>query len=223
MKTPIFYKFIWMLVLPAFLLINGCEKSQEATSEPQTKAEEAYGFPDIASIVAPVLVEATMDNEFSISDDGIADIPDGDLEAMSIETLLAHHPPFRCSRRALLDSLNLSVTQVGLMRKALATQYRCITGIYVKIRQHNQMVIDRGNLARRSLLQDLKDGTITRAEFQRKLNALNKSIREALINGKDRKRVINALKDCHKDFLRHLNRILTTRQWQIWVAWHRAC
>ncbi len=214
---------MWMLVLPAFLVVNGCEKSQESTSEPQPKAEEAYDFPDIESIEAPVLVEATMDNEFAISNDGIADIPDGDLDAMSVETLLAHHPPFRCNRRALLDSLNLSATQVGLMRKALAAQYRCIKGIYIKIRQHNQMVIDRGNLARRSLLQDLKNGTITRVEFQRKLDVLNKSIREALINGKDRKRVISALLDCHKDFLRNVNRILTAKQWRIWVAWHKAC
>lgn len=211
------------MALPAVLLLNACQKSEETFTDVQVKAEEAYDFPEIEGIEKPVLIEATEDIEFSIKDDGIPELPAGSMEGLSVETLLGHHPPFRCNRRVLLDSLNLNPTQATLMRRAIGAHFNCLSGIYKKVRLYNQKIIDKGNQARRKLLRAYQNGEITRIEFQRKLLALNKSIRSELLTNKDRRKIINALRDCHKDFLRHVNSILTPAQWRIWVAWHRAC
>ncbi len=217
---------IWILLfaIPMMMLLNSCQKEAGDEVYPlQEKAEEAYEYPGLEAIESPALVEATEETEFAVADDGMpADL--GDVETMDFDALLfAHHRGLRCNRRALLDSLALTNAQKGMIRKAVSIHHHCLRGAFAKVRAHNIQVVHRGNLARRDLLQQLRSGQITRAEFKRQLSALNKSIRNALINSPDRKRVMQSLRDCHKDYLRALHRILDPAQWQTWVAWHRAC
>lgn len=224
MKAYHLRALILLLALPATLFFQSCEKEdkQNTSDDPALKAD--YEMPGLDLIESPLVQDATADADFAILDDGMpADLDARMNEDMDLAVLMNHRPMRHCNRRHLLDSLNLSPTQVQQLKRAVVARYKCTHSLFVQIRSHNHQVLQRAHQARQQLLQDFHNGTITRQQLQRGLHQINQNARQALVTQADRARIVQALRDCHRDFLQHVNGILNKNQLRLWIAFHQRC
>jgi DNA anti-recombination protein RmuC len=126
---------------------------------------------------------------------------------------IRNHSFMRCLRDLKLDS-----AQMRQLRMALKDYNDCNTSAIHRARAiHAKLAAKYKDLAAEQA-QLLKDGKITKAEFQQRIERIRKAFQKELRELQLKEKVNAALKDCHAKFLRQLNGILTERQWNAFVA-----
>lgn len=118
-----------------------------------------------------------------------------------------------------LKKLGLSDTQVMQMRKAFRAYEECKANDIRLHREAYAKLHARVEAARKDLVAQLRNGKITKAEFEAKMKALRQDFETSL-------RYIKAsfaknLKLCYDKFVRNLKGILSDRQWRAFVDCYR--
>jgi hypothetical protein len=129
---------------------------------------------------------------------------------------IRNHSFMRCLRDLKLDS-----AQMRQLRIALKDYNDCNASAVHRARAiHAKLAAKYKDLAAEQA-QLLKDGKITKAEFQQRIERIRKAFQKELRELQLKEKVNAALKDCHAKFLRQLNGILTERQWNAFVACYK--
>lgn len=129
---------------------------------------------------------------------------------------IRNHSFMRCLRDLKLDS-----AQMRQLRIALKDYNDCNASAVHRARAiHAKLATKYKDLAAEQA-QLLKDGKITKAEFQQRIERIRKAFQKELRELQLKEKVNAALKDCHAKFLRQLNGILTERQWNAFVACYK--
>ena len=129
---------------------------------------------------------------------------------------IRNHTFMRCLRDLKLDS-----AQMRQLRIALKDYNDCNASAVHRARAiHAKLAAKYKDLAAEQA-QLLKDGKITKAEFQQRIERIRKAFQKELRELQLKEKVNAALKDCHAKFLRQLNGILTERQWNAFVACYK--
>ncbi len=213
-----------IFTLLAIFIIPACNKESDQNITTATDHQNAYEMPGLDLLTAPLVIEASEEQEFQIVADGMPTDLDADLsEHMELSTLLNHHPLRHCDRDHLLDSLQLSTSQQTQLKRALIARHHCSRSIYAQIKRHHHKIIERARNARHNLMEDFRHGKINRHQLERAMNQLNQKTRQALFDLPDQRRLLQALRSCHHDFLSQLQQILNQRQWRLWLSFHQRC
>jgi DNA anti-recombination protein RmuC len=129
---------------------------------------------------------------------------------------IKNHSFMRCLKGLKLDS-----AQMRQLRIALKDYNDCNASAVHRARAiHAKLAAKYKDLAAEQA-QLLKDGKITKAEFQQRIERIRKAFQKELRELQLKEKVNAALKDCHAKFLRKLNGILTERQWKAFVACYK--
>jgi hypothetical protein len=129
---------------------------------------------------------------------------------------IRNHSFMRCLKDLKLDS-----AQMRQLRIALKDYNDCNASAVHRARAiHAKLAAKYKDLAAEQA-QLLKDGKITKAEFQQRIERIRKAFQKELRELQLKEKVNAALKDCHAKFLRQLNGILTERQWKAFVACYK--
>ena len=123
-----------------------------------------------------------------------------------------NHSFLRC-----LKDLKLEDDQIKKIRIALGEYKDCKASVIHRARAiHAALVAKYKDLAaeRAKLLRAEK---ITKTEYEQRMARLRHAFQKELRELQLKDKVNEALKDCHAKFLRHLNSILTDRQWKAFV------
>jgi hypothetical protein len=129
---------------------------------------------------------------------------------------IRNHSFMRCLRDLKLDS-----AQMRQLRIALKDYNDCNASAVHRARAiHAKLAAKYKDLAAEQA-QLLKDGKITKAEFQQRIERIRKAFQKELRELQLKEKVNAALKDCHAKFLRQLNGILTERQWNAFVTCYK--
>ena len=129
---------------------------------------------------------------------------------------IRNHSFMRCLKDLKLDS-----AQMRQLRMALKDYNDCNASAVHRARAiHAKLAAKYKDLAAEQA-QLLKDGKITKAEFQQRIERIRKAFQKELRELQLKEKVNAALKDCHAKFLRQLNGILTERQWNAFVACYK--
>lgn len=129
---------------------------------------------------------------------------------------IRNHSFLRCLKDLKLDS-----AQMRQLRMALKDYNDCNASAVHRARAiHAKLAAKYKDLAAEQA-QLLKDGKITKAEFQQRIERIRKAFQKELRELQLKEKVNAALKDCHAKFLRKLNGILTERQWKALVACYK--
>lgn len=118
-----------------------------------------------------------------------------------------------------LRKLNLSDTQVAQMRKAFRAYEECKANDVRLHREAYKKLHIRIEAKRKELIALLRDGKISRQQFEEKMKMLRADFHDSLREIK--KKHAAHLKLCYEKFLRHLKSIMTDRQWKAFVDCYR--
>ena len=205
------------------LAITGCQKELSSlNTTPATDIQALTAQTESENNAVEVLYndasgEMTATNE-GIAFDYLVTAEDFDATANSMgansssTSNLVNHSFMRC-----LKDLKLDTAQVRKIRMALRDYNDCKTSAIHRARAiHAKLVAKYKDLAAEQA-KLLKDGKITKAEYQARIERLRHAFEKELRELQLKDKVNEALKDCHAKFLRHLNGILTDRQWKAFV------
>lgn len=183
-------------------LIPGQSNNVEFLTAPTPEEHAA----DMANVLLnPAAVDATEAVVFSLDNDGIPN----DLGEDAFDQRTA-------GRKAPCRIDSLSERQAAALRKAKADEMACLKDAEAKLRQLNREHVMRAEKQRKELMDAFRNGRITREELHRRMEALNKSIRENMAKDPARQRLIAQIQLCHENYLKAVKNILTDRQWAQW-------
>jgi hypothetical protein len=183
-------------------IIPGQENNVEFLTAP-TPEEHAADMADM--LLQPVAVDATDAVMFGMNNDGIPT----DLGEDAFDQRTA-------GRKVPCRVDSLSERQAAALRKAKADELACLRDAEAKLRQLNREHVARAEKQRQDLMDAYRNGRITREELQRRMAALNASIRENMAKDPARQRLIAQIQLCHENYLKAVKAILTPRQWAQW-------
>lgn len=152
--------------------------------------------------------------DFAISNDGIPD--QYMVTASTADEIISGKRDGNARRmRACLSDLELSGEQISKIKVVFGNYEACNKHIMQRHREAMKSLTDSMNIRLRYLSGALKDGRITREQFETKAKELHNRFNTLRIALAEKSRV--ALKECYTKMLRALNQILTERQWKAFV------
>jgi len=184
-------------------IVPGMDSNQSvmlAAPTPEEHAADLY-----QTMLEPVAQHATMDVDFSLENDGIAD--DLRRDAFDARTPGSKNP---CQMNPLSDR------QIAALRNARAQFERCVKAAEYKLRELNRQYVARAEAARKDLMEAYRNGRISREELARRLNQLNENIRKNMANDTNRADLLEQIKSCHETYMKAVQSILTPAQWRVW-------
>lgn len=208
------------LTLAAILLfaVTGCKKQKETVSPAENTAMyDAQLVIDDADVsYSDVVVSGGNETDaFFTENEGLP-------EAYTlIETDMDDAGFKRTDKRyfACIKKLNLTDSQIHMIRRALRAYEQCKAADIKAHRDAYAKLVARIEAARKDLLTQLRNGKITKVQFEEGLAKLRKDFETSL-------RYIKAsyaanLKGCYDKFLRTTKAALTDEQWKAFVNCYR--
>ncbi len=219
MKTIRFFSFA---LLPALILmLSSCSKDDnEISQSPQQVDKTALNITDnpaaLDELIEPILTDPGLEQELAIVNDGLPDQLD---EEFSGEFQCIGRKKIRTGR--LFDTLDLTSEQKTKMIWAMRQHHKCVYLLQKKMRKLNKEIILKSNAKRDALLKKYKNGDITLNELKASLAKLKFETQKLMKNNPVRKKIIEALKKCHKEYMENVRLILTKDQWNLWIKFHK--
>lgn len=224
MKLVNFAKSITVIMIVA-VIFTGCRKELNQPVNPNSASSADFVLTDVDALAVQAdndfvnseITGGTESEEFAISNDGLPDAYCVTEATADINSL--RRDVDGAGIRKCLSELKLSDEQIAKIRRIFKGYEECKHSVIVRHRNISQELLKKYNSKRDELLKALRNGRITKAQFEAKMKELRKMYnaeREAL-NQKARA----ALKDCYTKMLRSLNGVLTERQWKAFVNCYR--
>ncbi len=205
------------LALIMMVAVTGCKKETATIADDSAKYDAQLIIDDAdISYNAANVTEGGETTEFSAVNEGLPEaytLIETDMDDAGFKRL-EDKRYFAC-----LKKLNLSDTQVAQLRKALRAYEACKAADIVRHREAYAKLLLRIENSRKEYLAQLRNGVITKAQFEEKMKALRADFEQSL-------RYIKAsfaktLKACYEKFMRATKEILTERQWKAFVDCYR--
>lgn len=211
------------LALSAIILFAavGCKKQAEtvapATDNTALFEAQATAIVDNADVTYndAVVLGGSETDAFYAENDGLTEayaMVETDMDNAGFKRADNHY--FSC-----IKNLNLTDTQAMKLRRALRAYEECKAADVKAHREAYAKLVLRIENARKDLLAQLKNGTITKTQFAEGIAKLRKEFETGL-------RYIKAsyaktLKACYYKFMSATKEILTERQWKAFVDCYR--
>ena len=114
--------------------------------------------------------------------------------------------------------LELTPEQKAQIREFMIAHRRCEREAIMALREAQKPILEAANQERRAIMEQVKNGDLTREEAGALLRALNERVREAMQNSSEVIAAHQALRNCWDELLRNIASILTPEQL---VKWER--
>lgn len=211
-------EIIAILAIVLMIGISSCQKS--GSSNPVTTSNNTSTDLANSVLVAPTNMAVQSDISEATTDSPLALIPPVPVDSFRTGCRMADLFRFRgfFMMGMALRQLNLTADQITQVKTFLAEKDTCQFLLVAQLRASELPIRDTANAHRQIIIQNLKNGSITRAEAYTELKALNDSTRAALLNNPVRKTVSDGLKACEDTFFSNVDSILDANQKTIWEA-----
>jgi hypothetical protein len=204
------------LTLIALFTVTGCKKEEQIADDSAQYAEQLMIDDADKSYNEVAITEGGEDSEFSAENEGLPEayvLVETDMDDAGFKRGIERRF-FTC-----LKKLNLTDTQVVLLRKAVRAYEECKAADIKRHREAYAKLILRIEAARKDLLVKLRTGQITKAQFEQGIKELRADFMESL--RKIKMSYAKTLKACYDKFLRASRAAMTDRQWKAFVNCYR--
>ena len=217
MKNKLMKTAFAFCAILAFTII-GCKKNENIVTPSSTPTVEAQVLIDEADVAYnEVQVSGGSETEeFSSPNEGLPEVYtfiETDMDDAGFKRGI-ERKFFMC-----LKKLELGDTPVIKLRRALRAYEVCKAGDIKKHREAYVSLQTRTENVRKEYLAQLKNGKITKAQFEAKMKDLRalyeKSLKEIKV------RYAKTLKACYDRFMKGVREILTDRQWKAFMECYR--
>lgn len=218
---------VWMAAAAVTaMMITGCSK--EEIPSVQSPASSELSIPEIDVLVnqtdeefsAPELNGGTENEVFSSEYDGIPDayqVDESTADNLSSNSVSGHATGKRM--RKCLSGLKLSNDQIAKLKRLFVSYHDCKSGIVKRHALAMRSLIAKYNEKHDMLVKALRNGRITKAEFEKHVKALRIEFKRSANQLAKSSRM--ALRNCYSKMLRGLHSILNERQWKAFVNCYR--
>ena len=198
------------MAMVAMLAITACDPQTTGPAEdPVSLYTEVEALTSFELLGAPdTFDDATMDSELRQRPNPRH--KDSERGGRSV----GHHPYGK-----LLRALDLNERQQAAAKELLMAHRDCVKEAIMLYREHMKELFQRAREARRGIIEQYRNGEITREEAIEMIRAQNLRLRDYLQNSDVRQRVREMLEDCDNQFLRGLSQILDEEQMMILERW----
>lgn len=209
MKTAIKLSILALVIFTASCKKETDKYSSSPTAIPESSVISANSSLDDVNLINENLVLdpnisiGTEDQDFYIADDGMGDETELGNNAKGHRPLCFIH----CLKKQQLDS-----NQAHALHNNFIQLANCKMAAVKRIRAINDSIIHHANNIKKHLIQDYKDGKITKVQLRNSLEKLNKHTHGLLMSNFDRKILIKQLVNCHNTFKINLGKILNAAQ-----------
>lgn len=207
------------LTLVLMLVISACNKNEGPTNGSWSMYDAPeWQVPEPDNSAAD-MVEATIDVPFSLVAEG-QDVRFCDNTGMYNTQKFQERRKFMPLAR-ILRALELDDIQKEQVKGFLEAFRLCHKDAMMALRESERAILQPFNERRQNIMEQLKNGEITREEAQRQLKLLALEAREALKNNPARLEACEAMKECRRVLLAAIGGILTQEQlvkWQEWLS-----
>ena len=210
------------LILAAFSLmlmigISACNKSEGPTNSSWSQYDAPeWQIPEPDNSPADI-IPATLDKPFDL-------VPASEDLRFCDNTGMYNMKKFRERRQfmplaKILRALELDDAQKAQVKEFMIAFRDCHKNAMLALRESEKEIIQPFNEQRRTIMEALKNGEITREEAQQQLKQLNMDLRNALQNNPARLAACEAMKECRRTLLTSIEGILTPDQLVKWLEW----
>lgn len=206
------------LSLATMFVVTGCQKESTTPAiDNSAKYDEALLVNDADNSYNEVAVAGGDENtDFSSDNEGLPEA------YILVETDMDDAGYKRGDLRrffACLKKLTLTDTQVAMIRRDLHEYEGCKAMDIQHHREAYAKLILRINHARQELVTKLRNGTITKMQFEQGMKDLRADFVKSLHDIKAS--YAKTLRACHEKFIKALRNILTADQWKAFVDCYR--
>ncbi|MBX3043103.1 MAG: hypothetical protein KIT33_08060 [Candidatus Kapabacteria bacterium] len=176
---------------------------------------------DTDSEMSFIVYDYNLDN---FSFDGAT--PDKDISIFSEENLRPERDvegrklPPQVRERVLLSRvfrlMELDEEQIAAIRTLMIAHISCENQWFRKLNAVRSSIVERANAERRNIMQQVREGEITRQQAERLINQLNTRVREALKNHPINIEVREGLILCREEFFAAIAELLNDEQLALW-------
>lgn len=214
---------IWIsAAMLAVISFTACKKdgSNAVTPSDNGQSQEISVMVNQAdqSFADPALYGGSESEEFYFDNDGLPDaylIAESDLDGLTgVKREISPRRIIGC-----LAKLELTDTQIVQLRRVFKDYEGCKLSVVNRYNNAIAELIKKANASREELVKMLRDGKITKEQFEKRMQALRVDLvkqRNAMAE-----KARQALKECYTTFLRNTNGILTERQWKAFINCYR--
>ncbi len=203
------------------LAVVGCKKQSEVITPAQDNSalyeSQAVSIIDNADVKynEVVVIGGSETDAFTAENDGLPEaymMVETDMDDAGFKRTDDHY--FGCIKK-----LELKDTQIHMLRRAVHAYEECKAHDIAAHREAYAKMSARIENSRKELVTQLKNGKITKAQFEEGIAKLRKDFNDSL-------RYIKAsfaktLKACYDKFLHATKEILTEKQWKAFVECYR--
>jgi polyhydroxyalkanoate synthesis regulator phasin len=200
---------VFVAGIAAILTITACSEVTEPTNDQAQAVYSEYVESNSFDLTVDAVdfEDGTLENEIRVRPDR-KDVGTSDRRGDDKRPDAGMRHPFG----RLLNALNLTEEQRPQVAELLKAHHDCVKSAHALYREHMAGLFERARAARQSIIEQVKNGEITRQEGREKMHALMKALREAVNNSNVKARVEEMMKNCDNQFYRGLSQILTEEQ-----------
>lgn len=172
-------------------------------------------------------VEADENSEPYLINDGIPcgveSLGDAESRNTTSSTNTLSTPCKTCNCNFLFKDMDLTDRQKANLRRAINEYDNCVKSARERLANLYNKHMEEYKLEYQKIQRMYRAGKITEDEYKRMIHRLNTKYREIFSNLNDRKLLCKAIAQCHRQYLSHVKRILTPRQWHKFMECQRRC
>ncbi|MEA3496730.1 MAG: hypothetical protein U9R42_11920 [Bacteroidota bacterium] len=219
-------KLLPLFIIAILVIFTSCEKDEEIAQPTPIQSEindnETLAMNDISLLEEPEISIASLETDFHLINNAIPSETENEIEFDESSCEFSFHGARKNQLKKLFQRLDLNKKQKFYLHKALHSYYRCKRVQMILLRKETLKIIKRSNYSRDKLIKSYKDGNITKNQLYVALQKLQTATKLAIKNNPVRKQIIMNIKDCHKNFMIKLQKILTDKQWAILKKWYQS-
>lgn len=117
----------------------------------------------------------------------------------------------------IFDKMDLSREQLASVREFMKQNRDCSKEYFKEIRITTREIVIPFNDLRKSIIEQVKAGEMTKEEAKSEFQSMRADIKEKLHSSERLKELREALKKCREEFHENISSILTDEQLEIWL------
>lgn len=220
MKSMKFFATIFIAIVTIFA-IQSCNKDNGVVNTQNPFDIEEYSINDY-NFSNALLSNATLENDFEIGNcvpmHPLGPKNDGNGNGNGKKMDNKNNPfvknMFNFNR--IFRELNLSDAQKEEIKSIIEAHFNCEKSWFEKLQKAREEVLEKYRTKRQAIMEQVKNGEITRLEARELLFEMNKSIFEELNNLPINKEVKEGILACREEFFAAIGSILSPEQKEIW-------
>jgi Spy/CpxP family protein refolding chaperone len=200
-----------------FVGLSSCSKDGSTTPTTTVDAVASMNLPDYDNS-ASTLIEGTEAQEIACEPPPPPDGRGGTGPGMGKGDMRNPRERFDPLGQ-VLRTLKLTPDQVTSVKTLMQAHMECVKAAMLALRETEKPIIEDARAKQKAIIDQVKAGTMTRAEAMPLLRALNEATRKALNENPARQAACIAMERCKKILFDAIMETLTPEQKRIFQAW----